>query len=108
MIDVVFLLLVFFMLAARFGSDMSLPLGLGGEGEGYQGLPRIVDVLPESQMLNGSEFEMEALLDRMERLTEAPTDTIILRARDGAVLQRIVDVMQMLEDAGYTTMVLVE
>ena len=32
MIDVVFLLLVFFMLASRFGVDMEIPLNLAGQG----------------------------------------------------------------------------
>ena len=39
MIDVVFLLLVFFMLASRFGSDALVPLSLGGSGDTYSGPP---------------------------------------------------------------------
>ena len=34
-IDVVFLLLVFFMLAARFGTDVTLPLTTAGAGAPY-------------------------------------------------------------------------
>ena len=55
MIDVVFLLLVFFMLASRFGSDALVPLSLGGSGDTYSGPPRLIDVLPEGQRLNGQE-----------------------------------------------------
>jgi len=110
MIDVVFLLLVFFMLAARFGTDMHLPLTLAGSGgeTTYQGPPRLVDVLPEKLHLNGNAVSPDALLESMARLTRAGDDTIILRSRDEASLQRLVEVMQLLREAGYTALVLVE
>jgi biopolymer transport protein ExbD len=109
MIDVVFLLLVFFMLAARFGTDMQLPLVFsGGAAAEYEGPPRLVDVLPQGQKLNGVKISPEALAAELQRLTRAPSDTIVLRPRDGAVLQRVVDVMQALSGAGFTTLVLVE
>lgn len=45
MIDVVFLLLVFFMLASRFGLEAMMPLPLVGAGGGaYSGPPRLVDI----------------------------------------------------------------
>ncbi len=43
MIDVVFLLLVFFMLAARFGHDVEIDLPLSAASTTpYQGPPRLV------------------------------------------------------------------
>lgn len=111
MIDVVFLLLVFFMLASRFGTDFAVPMRLaGGESAStqYSGPPRVVDVLPDSQRLNGVTLETNELVGRLSKLTEQPDDTIIIRPRDGAVLQRVVDVMAELESAGHTTLVLVE
>jgi len=44
MIDVVFLLLVFFMLASRFGVDTVVPFPLAGGGGSYAGPPRLVDM----------------------------------------------------------------
>lgn len=45
MIDVVFLLLVFFMLASRFGQDVAIDLPLGvASDRPYQGPPRLIDV----------------------------------------------------------------
>ena len=44
MIDVVFLLLVFFMLASRFGSEEALPLPLAGGGGTWSGPPRLVEI----------------------------------------------------------------
>ncbi|MEM8553252.1 MAG: biopolymer transporter ExbD [Pseudomonadota bacterium] len=111
MIDVVFLLLVFFMLASRFGSDYAVPMKLAGgsaASTGYSGPPRVIDVLPEGERLNGVTIETDALVPQVASLTESLDDTIIIRPRNGAVLQRIVDVMTLFEEAGHTTLVLVE
>ncbi|MEM1079345.1 MAG: biopolymer transporter ExbD [Pseudomonadota bacterium] len=109
MIDVVFLLLVFFMLAARFGTDMSLSLAMGGGGSGtYSGPPRIIDVLPEGQRLNGVTLEEDALQATLATLTESPEDLIIIRSRDGAVLQRLIDLVTGLEEAGHSNFAVLE
>lgn len=109
MIDVVFLLLVFFMLASRFGTDFALSLDLAGNGsDTYSGPPRVVDVLPDGLLLNGVPMELTAMLLQMKALTQAASDTIVVRPKDDVRLQRIVDVMASLEKAGYDTLVLVE
>ena len=109
MIDVVFLLLVFFMLAARFGVDQVMPLPLaGGAGQGYSGAPRLVDIRPESVALNGVAMAEAALPGALSPLITASTDTIVLRGRDGADLQRIVDVAEALGEAGFLALVLAE
>lgn len=108
MIDVVFLLLVFFMLASRFGTDMSLPLTMAGQGTGYSGPPRLVDVSPEALALNGAAIAPEALADALAALTEDPGDAIVLRAQGEATLQQVIAVMDVLKAAGFTRLVLVE
>jgi len=109
MIDVVFLLLVFFMLASRFGMDMQVPLNVAGQGQApYSGPPRLVDILPDGLRLNGQAVTAADLPSTLADLMEAPSDTIVLRARDAAQLQRLVDVMQNLQRAGFTGLVLVE
>ncbi len=108
MIDVVFLLLVFFMLASRFGMDAVLPLPLASAGQGYAGPPRLVDILPEGLKVNGVETAQSDLVPQMQGLTEKPEDTIILRGADGAKLQRVVDTAAILRAAGFTHLVLVE
>lgn len=107
MIDVVFLLLVFFMLASRFGQEAQMPLVLGGTGEGYSGPPRLIDVLPESQRLNGVDRNMDDLLAALTALTASPADTVVLRARDGAELQRLVSVITALREAGFAAVAVV-
>ena len=108
MIDVVFLLLVFFMLAARFGQDQAIPLAIGAGAGEWEGPPRLVDVLPEGQRLNGVPLDAEALVAGLAPLMRNPSDPIVLRPREGASLQRLVDVLEALAAAGYTGLVLVE
>ncbi|WP_330998999.1 ExbD/TolR family protein [Mangrovicoccus algicola] len=108
MIDVVFLLLVFFMLASRFGMDMQIPLGLGGGGSGWSGPPRLVQVEPDGLALNGRALEPAALPAALAELTETPADPVVLRAGEEADVQRLVEVMELLGRAGYANLVLVE
>lgn len=108
MIDVVFLLLVFFMLASRFGTDHALPLSMAGSGGGYSGPPRLVDVSPDGLALNGVATTPDALIDQLRAMTETGTDTVILRGRDEATLQRLVAILETLSQAGFTRIVLVE
>ena len=107
MIDVVFLLLVFFMLASRFGIEQVMPLPLGGAAA-YSGPPRLVDIGPDGLWLNGRATAPEALVNALAPMMDTASDTIVLRARDGAALQEVVSVADRLRAAGYTTLVLVE
>ncbi|MEY8831096.1 ExbD/TolR family protein [Sedimentitalea sp. XS_ASV28] len=110
MIDVVFLLLVFFMLASRFGIDMHIPLNVAGSasGESYSGPPRLIDIQPDALLLNGVTVSPETLLAQIDALTEKPDDTIILRPAAAADLQRVIAVMETLSTAGYSALVLIE
>ncbi|MWD27050.1 biopolymer transporter ExbD [Aquicoccus sp. SCR17] len=110
MIDVVFLLLVFFMLASRFGMDAVVPLPLtSGAGQtAYEGPPRLVDILPEGVRVNGVAVAEDGLARALEPLMTGPEDIVILRGRDGATLQRVVSVNDALQAAGIRKIVLVE
>jgi len=111
MIDVVFLLLVFFMLASRFGADQVMPLPLplgGGGGAAYSGPPRLVEIAADGVRLNGRTVAPGALSAALAPLMTAPDDTIVLRGGEGATLQDLVSVADGLRAAGYTTLVVVE
>ncbi|MGH1331368.1 MAG: ExbD/TolR family protein [Paracoccaceae bacterium] len=108
MIDVVFLLLVFFMLASRFGADAGLPIPLATSGDGYSGPPRLVDILPEGVRLNGVLIADEALVSGVAELSNAPSDLIVLRGGEGAVLQRLVAITERLRGAGYRQLAVIE
>ena len=108
MIDVVFLLLVFFMLASRFGTEHALPLAAAGSGGGYSGPPRLLELTGDGLTLNGVAIAPDALGGALSQLMEGPDDVIVLRARDAVTLQGLVTVMDDLAAAGFTRLVLVE
>ena len=108
MIDVVFLLLVFFMLAARFGVEGGIALTIGTGGVAYEGPPRQVDVLPDGMRLNGVLTDGTALIGALEQLSKSGDDVVVLRARDGADVQRVIDVIELLRNGGFSSVALVE
>lgn len=108
MIDVVFLLLVFFMLASRFGMDQVLPIPLASSSGDFSGNPKLVDILPEDLRLNGISRSSQDLLAALTDVMEKPTETIVLRSTDGATVQRVVAISEYLRAAGFTSIVLVE
>lgn len=108
MIDVVFLLLVFFMLAARFGGDMALAVSAAGGGDTvWQGPPRLIEVLPEALLLNGVPVTADALTEAVATLTQSRHDAVVLRSR-GADIARMASVLGGLARAGFSHLVLVE
>ena len=108
MIDVVFLLLVFFMLASQFGREGAVSLSGGGAGAEYSGPPRLITIYPDQITLNGVESDLAILPEALAPLTQAPDDPIILRARAGTDLQRLTQVVEALTAAGFDRLVLVE
>lgn len=108
MIDVVFLLLVFFMLASQFGKDTALLLSGAGDGGAYVGPPRLVDIAPDAIALNGKTVALEELGAALDPLVTTRSDTIVLRGADGADVQRLLDVAQTLRMEGFTGLSVVE
>ncbi|WP_264210983.1 ExbD/TolR family protein [Leisingera thetidis] len=108
MIDVVFLLLVFFMLASQFGRDHGVPLAMAGAGAAYQGPPRLVQVTAEGLRLNGTPAAAGALAERLAPLTRAMSDTVILQPDASASLQHLMDAAGLLTEAGFTGLVVME
>ena len=109
MIDVVFLLLVFFMLAARFGQDVGLALAPGGAGgTQYDGPPRLVEFDASTVWLNGVEYLPTALPDALLPLMPTPDAMIILRPRDGATVQDLTHLTEALQAAGMLRLVVLE
>lgn len=108
MIDVVFLLLVFFMLASRFGAEGALPAAAAGAGGEWRGPPRLVGIAPDALRLNGLDVAPEALAAALRPLMTREGDPVILRPEDGATLQRVIDVADALRAAGVSTLLLAE
>ncbi|WP_208352129.1 ExbD/TolR family protein [Pseudaestuariivita rosea] len=108
MIDVVFLLLVFFMLVAQFSKDLTIPLELAGGGDSYSGPPRLIQVDGDIISLNGRVIDLQNLAVGIEPLIDTPTDTIVLQPRTETSLQNVIDVLTVLSGTGYTGVVIVE
>jgi biopolymer transport protein ExbD len=110
MVDVVFLLLIFFMLASRFGMDAVLPIAGGAEGAAteWQGAPRLVDVTPDGLRLNGAPVAQGDLVAALTDLMPETGGAVILRPQDEADLQRLVDVMDLLRAGGLPDLILVD
>ena len=97
MIDVVFLLLIFFMLVARFGVDkvidINLPSALGHNSQ-YQGAPRLVEIKSGNIVsLNGSEIPLDQLSNNLSKLMPYPNALIILRSSAEASTQDLLNVL---------------
>ncbi|MEH6786112.1 MAG: biopolymer transporter ExbD [Paracoccus sp. (in: a-proteobacteria)] len=110
MIDVVFLLLIFFMLSSRFGMDTVLPIagGAGGSESAWQGAPRLVRIGADDLALNGVAIAAADLAAALAPLMPQDGGAVILRPAPGADLQRVVSVMDLLRDAGFDDLILVE
>ena len=97
MIDVVFLLLIFFMLVARFGVDkvidINLPSALG-ENSQYVGAPRLVEIKSGNLVsLNGLEIPLDQLSSKLSQLMPSPNALIIVRSSAEANTQDLLDVL---------------
>ena len=97
MIDVVFLLLIFFMLVARFGVDkvidINLPSALGHNSQ-YEGAPRLVEIKSGKIVsLNGFEIPLDQLSNKLSKLMSSPNALIIVRSSAEANTQDLLDVL---------------
>lgn len=103
LIDVVFILLVFFMLASSFLDWQSIDISAGKTGAAQPGLEGalLVDVQADGLRLSGEEMTSEELSARIEaRIAEHPDQRIVLRPEQGVDVQRIVTVLDQLSTAG--------
>ena len=97
MIDVVFLLLIFFMLVARFGVDkvidINLPSALGQSSQ-YEGVPRLVEIKSGNIVsLNGTQISLDKLSSKLSQLMPSPNALIIVRSSAQANTQDLLDVL---------------
>ncbi len=108
MIDVVFLLLVFFMLASRLSNDAALPLANGAAASDTAPVElRLVELRPEGVLLNGLPVALPDLPAALQARETPPEAPVVLRGRD-VTMQDLVAVMERLRAAGFTRLMLVE
>jgi biopolymer transport protein ExbD len=104
LIDVIFLLLMFFMLASTFSIYQKLDVTSGAEGTGQmEQSPILLQVFAEGQLsVNGDRVKVEALI---ATLSDAGIEKIrpvaIIPAKDSTV-QDVVSALEMLKTAGWS------
>lgn len=97
LIDVVFLLLVFFLLAARHQPALEIPMSPEGRDEGRL---LVVDVGPVGQSLNGASMNLSELGERARKSAADGRSRAIVRPRAEATVQRTIEVLDALRNAG--------
>ena len=107
MIDVVFLLLIFFIVTwqfARFERDMdiSVPAAEEAENTDRQTGESIVNVRSDgSIILNGRDVTEPELLSKLQSISEAyPDQAVILRGSSDTDFQSIINVLDQIKKAG--------
>jgi len=105
LIDVVFILLVFFMLASSFldwrAIDLSAPVPAAA---GVSSEPTVVvEVGPDGPRLAGEPLSLSALARRVaDRLAARPGQPVLVKPAPGVSLQETIDVLERLAAAGVT------
>ena len=110
LIDVVFILLVFFMLASSFldwrAIDLTAPARASAAGKMEGAL--LVEIRPDGLRLAGEVLPAPELLERVEaRMAEKPGQTVLVRPADGVALQDTIRLLDGLADAGVTDLSLI-
>lgn len=103
LIDVVFILLVFFMLASSFHDWHSIRLtssGKPGQSSGLEG-SMLIDLTAVGPRLSGKPLSIEALKHRLsERVAQRPDQRISVRPLDGVDIQRVVTLLDAISETG--------
>lgn len=109
LIDVVFILLIFFMLASSFSTQEAIELSTPGSGAAEGAMPgSLVRVKREGLDLNGEPLTLDELQMRARQLALAPGGRLFLVQPDrGVPLQRLVAVLDVLDRSGASNVSLV-
>ena len=111
LIDVVFILLIFFMLASSFldwrAIDLDAPLQASGAAASTEGA-LLIEIKPGGLRLAAEPVTLDALAGRVgERLAVKPDRRVLIKPSEGVPLQRTVDVLDRLEAIGVADMSLI-
>ena len=109
LIDVVFLLLLFFMLASRFSSHGAIPIGLGGHGAGAAEPAAMVLVTVAGDgryLVNGRETPLGAMADALRATADGEARRVVVQPRPEATVQDIVSGLEAAAAAGVGDVVL--
>lgn len=107
LIDIVFLLLIFFMLTSTFLKEQAVQLNLpeaeSGEVSDTEAL-RLTATDDNIIMLNGKSFPMSELTQQLVSLRSSLADDhpVLLRIDNASQVQLLVAIMESVQEAGFT------
>ena len=106
LIDCVFILLVFFMLQTNFLRPHTIEFSQAGGAAGAVSDTNVISVELHKNgtiWLNGEVTDMEALFNHASEITSPDTTRVVLGVDQGVVLQRVVDVMDLFNRYGVSS-----
>lgn len=109
LIDVVFLLLLFFMLASTFDKFAEIDLKVAGAGAGSSSNepPVFVRIHAGGRVdVNAVETGLDNLADVLAGLANEGRGAVVVQVRTGVVTQEMVNVVERIRNAGIGTIVL--
>jgi len=92
LIDVIFLLLLFFMLSSTFAKFGEIELTSAGGTAEKQTRPVYLRLAGDELVLNGREVEVSAIAGELAKQAEQGANTVLLALDDETASQRFVDV----------------
>ncbi|MBN9671930.1 biopolymer transporter ExbD [Roseibium aggregatum] len=94
LVDVIFLLLLFFMLSSTFTNFGQVEIGAPAGGGGSGTVPKAILVLDGERLrLNGRDIADEALLQSAQDLIDRDIDSLLVQVRENTTTQNLVSVM---------------
>ena len=95
LIDVIFLLLLFFMLSSTFNRFAEVELAAAGSGQASQPTtPAFLSLKPESLSLNGVVTDIQGIGPALDAFrTEEEELTLVISLKTGVTAQRLTDVL---------------
>ncbi|WP_422031420.1 biopolymer transporter ExbD [Roseovarius sp.] len=104
LIDVIFLLLLFFMLSSTFSrfAEVEISAAAGGAAAQSDTPPAFLRLSPDTLSLNGEDVELTGLKPALDALreTEETETPVLVSLRDGVNAQRLTDLLVALRSVG--------
>ncbi len=95
LIDVIFLLLLFFMLSSTFSkfSEVELSAGSTGSGAVSETAPLFLELGEEALRLNGQSLTLDALAQAIDSTRQSERQPLLVSLKSGATAQRLTDLL---------------
>lgn len=98
LVDVIFLLLLFFMLTSTFSQFGQVEISAPAAGGGAAAVPRALLVLEADRLrLNGETILLDQLVDRADALVDRQLDSLLVLVGETGTTQQLVSVMSALK-----------